>query len=41
MINKEVEGYVIACSGDPGLLAARELTRSAVIGIAKAAYALS
>ncbi len=40
MINKEVEGYVIACSGDP-VLAARELTRSAVIGIAKATYALS
>ena len=32
-----VDGYVIACFGDPGLLAARELTRSPVIGIAEAA----
>ena len=32
-----VDGYVIACFGDPGLLAAREVTRSPVIGIAEAA----
>lgn len=32
-----VDGYVIACFGDPGLLAARELTRAPVIGIAEAA----
>lgn len=32
-----IDGYVIACFGDPGLLAARELTRSPVIGIAEAA----
>lgn len=31
------DGYVIACFGDPGLLAARELARSPVIGIAEAA----
>ncbi len=32
-----VDGYVIACFGDPGLLAGRELTRRPVIGIAEAA----
>ncbi|MGD8206116.1 aspartate/glutamate racemase family protein [Pantoea sp. FN0305] len=32
-----VDGHVIACFGDPGLLAARELTNGPVIGIAEAA----
>ncbi len=32
-----IDGYVIACFGDPGLLAARELTKAPVIGIAEAA----
>jgi allantoin racemase len=32
-----VEGYVIACFGDPGLLAARELAKGPVLGIAEAA----
>src|SRR6185503_16658198 len=32
-----VDGYVIACFGDPGLLAAREIARGPVIGIAEAA----
>ena len=32
-----VEGYVIACFGDPGLLAAREIGRGPVLGIAEAA----
>lgn len=32
-----IDGYVIACFGDPGLLAARELARGPVIGIAEAA----
>ena len=32
-----VDGYVIACFGDPGLEAARELARGPVIGIAEAA----
>jgi allantoin racemase len=32
-----VEGYVIACFGDPGVFAARELTRAPVVGIAEAA----
>ena len=31
------DGYVIACFGDPGLFAARELTRAPVVGIAQAA----
>jgi allantoin racemase len=30
-------GYVIACFGDPGLLAAREIARGPVLGIAEAA----
>jgi allantoin racemase len=32
-----VDGYVIACFGDPGLKAARELARGPVVGIAEAA----
>ena len=32
-----IDGYVIACFGDPGLLAARELARGPVLGIAEAA----
>ena len=32
-----VDGYVIACFGDPGLHAARELARGPVVGIAEAA----
>jgi allantoin racemase len=32
-----VHGYVIACFGDPGLDAARELARGPVVGIAEAA----
>jgi allantoin racemase len=31
------DGYVIACFGDPGLLAAREFARGPVLGIAEAA----
>lgn len=31
------DGYVIACFGDPGLLAARELAKGPVLGIAEAA----
>lgn len=33
----DADAYVIACFGDPGLLAARELTRAPVVGIAEAA----
>lgn len=33
-----VDAYVIACFGDPGLWAARELTKAPVIGIAHAAF---
>ncbi len=32
------DAYIIACFGDPGLLAARELTRAPVVGIAEAAF---
>lgn len=32
-----VDGHIIACFGDPGLLAARELASAPVIGIAEAA----
>lgn len=32
------DGYVIACFGDPGLDAARELTTAPVLGIAQAAF---
>ena len=32
-----VSGHIIACFGDPGLLAARELASGPVIGIAEAA----
>ncbi len=32
-----VDGYIIACFGDPGLLAARELAKGPVLGIAEAA----
>ena len=32
-----LDGYVIACFGDPGLLAAREVARGPVLGIAEAA----
>lgn len=32
-----VDGHVIACFGDPGLLAARELAQRPVVGIAEAA----
>jgi allantoin racemase len=31
------DGYIIACFGDPGLLAAREVARGPVLGIAEAA----
>ena len=33
-----VDGYVIACFGDPGLHAARELARGPVVGIAEAGF---
>jgi allantoin racemase len=35
--NHGIDGYVIACFGDPGLDAARELARGPVVGIAEAA----
>ncbi len=36
-----VDGYVIACFGDPGLKAARELAHGPVVGIAEAAMHLA
>jgi allantoin racemase len=33
----DADAYVVACFGDPGLLAARELTHAPVVGIAEAA----
>ncbi|MFC6671754.1 aspartate/glutamate racemase family protein [Marinobacterium aestuariivivens] len=35
---EQTDAYIVACFGDPGLLAARELTRAPVIGIAEAAF---
>lgn len=35
---ESVDAYIIACFGDPGLLAAREMTRAPIIGIAEAAF---
>src|SRR5262249_60988953 len=32
-----MDGYVVACFGDPGLLACREVARGPVLGIAEAA----
>ena len=34
---EEIDAYIIACFGDPGLQAAREITQKPVIGIAEAA----
>ena len=34
---EKFDGYVIACFGDPGLMAARELAKGPVLGIAEAA----
>ena len=34
---QEIDGYIIACFGDPGLLACREIARGPVLGIAEAA----
>jgi allantoin racemase len=36
--NPELDGYVIACASDPGLLAARELVPAPVVGIGEAAF---
>ncbi|KPW44933.1 aspartate/glutamate racemase family protein [Pseudomonas syringae group genomosp. 3] len=35
---QQVDAHIIACFGDPGLLAAREYARAPVIGIAEAAF---
>lgn len=36
--NDDIDAYVIACYGDPGLHAAREMTTKPVIGIAEASF---
>lgn len=36
--SQAVNAYVIACFGDPGIWAAREITKAPVIGIAEAAF---
>ena len=33
-----LDGYIIACASDPGLLAARELVTASVVGIGEAAF---
>ena len=38
---EQVDAYVIACFGDPGLLGAREITDKPVIGIAEAAMIMA
>ncbi|MFS0647576.1 aspartate/glutamate racemase family protein [Siminovitchia sp. 179-K 8D1 HS] len=38
---ENVDAYVIACFGDPGLYAAREITDKPVVGIAEAAITIS
>lgn len=35
--NEGIDGYIVACFGDPGLLAAREIATGPVLGIAEAA----
>lgn len=39
--NEQIDAYIIACFGDPGLLAAREMTSAPVIGVAEAAFHLA
>jgi allantoin racemase len=36
--SEDVDAYVVACYGDPGLHAAREMTEKPVIGIAEASF---
>ncbi len=38
---ENIDAYVLACFGDPGLYAARELTDKPVLGIAEAAFHLA
>nr|WP_156800606.1 aspartate/glutamate racemase family protein [Dactylococcopsis salina] len=37
MGDSDIDGYIIGCFGDPGLMAAREITTAPVLGIAEAA----
>lgn len=36
-----VDGFILACFGDPGIWAARELTNAPVLGIAQAAFIMA
>lgn len=38
---EDIDAYIIACFGDPGLFAAREITNKPVVGIAEAAILTS
>lgn len=38
---EKVDAYIIACFGDPGLYAAREITEKPVVGIAESAITIS
>lgn len=38
---EKMDAYIVACFGDPGLLAAREITHGPVIGIAEAAMKMA
>ncbi len=40
-LEENVDGYIIACFGDPGILAAREITEKPVIGIAESAITIA
>ena len=41
MTNPDCDAYVVACADDPGVEAARELTRSPVVGIGEASFLLA
>lgn len=41
MTNPDCDAYVVACASDPGVAAARELTRSPVVGIGEASFLLA
>ena len=38
---EHADAFIIACFGDPGLLAAKEVTEKPVIGIAQAAFTVA
>jgi len=40
-MKEKFDGFIIACFGDPGLYASRELTESPVVGIAEASFLMA